>query len=142
MGSQRKLFVGFCVVVVLAVAAVAISRLCPSRPAPMRAFRIAKNSWPTWDTFRMAVRERERRGGEYRTEFLQTHDFVRALRLVEEGKADGATLTIYEAIQAAARGCPLKIVLLLDYTVGSDGVVAREEVGSLLELKGRRCGSG
>lgn len=54
--------------------------------------------------------------------------------------SDGATLTIYEAIRAAARGLPLKIVLLLDYIVGSDGVVAHDEVESLLDLKGRRIG--
>ena len=41
---------------------------------------------------------------------------------------------------AASSGVKLKIVLLLDYTVGSDGVVAKNNIASIQDLKGKRIG--
>ena len=71
---------------------------------------------------------------------MQRQDYIGALNDFQSGKADAATLTIYEAILAASQGVDLKIVLLLDYTTGSDGVVAKESIQSLRELKGMRIG--
>jgi NitT/TauT family transport system substrate-binding protein len=101
---------------------------------------ISKAWWPVWDTFQIGVQQREEAVKSFRTTFLQTQDYVSALNEFHSGKADAATLTIYEAILAASRGTPLKIVLLLDYTTGSDGVVAKKGIRSLLDLKGKRIG--
>lgn len=142
MGINRKVFLLFCAVVIACVVVVAVSvlRLPGPRKRTEYTFRLSKCPWAPWDAFQMGVQRLEKRVGRYRTEFVRTDDLVSALRLVEEGEVHGATLTIYEAIQAAARGVHLRIVLLLDYTVGSDGIVVHKGIDSLLDLKGRRIG--
>ncbi|MEE9566255.1 MAG: ABC transporter substrate-binding protein, partial [Desulfobacteria bacterium] len=105
-----------------------------------KSFTITKAWWPVWDTFQIGVKQRERAVKSIRTTFLQTEDYAVAVNDFQKGKADAATLTIYEAILAASGGTPLKIVLLLDYTVGSDGVVAKKSIPSLQDLKGKRIG--
>lgn len=101
---------------------------------------ISKAWWPVWDTFQIGTAQREEVNRSFQTTFLQSQDYVAALSDFQTGKADAATLTIYEAILAAAEGVDLKIVLLLDYTTGSDGVVARKNIRSLSDLKGKRIG--
>jgi len=115
---------------------------CDSPSKPSQSFTIAKAWWPAWDTFQIGVRQRESLERSFQTTFLHTDDYVPALRAFEEGNADAATLTIYEALLAASKGIPLKIVLLLDYTTGSDGVVAKNTIRALHELKGKRIGVG
>ncbi len=105
-----------------------------------KSFTITKAWWPAWDTFQIGVKQRERAVKSFRTTFLQTEDYTVAVNDFQKGKADAATLTIYEAILAASGGTPLKIVLLLDYTIGSDGVVAKKSIPSLQDLKGKRIG--
>lgn len=111
-----------------------------SRVAPLQSFTIVKAWWPVWDTFQIGVTQRESRNKSFGTTFLQKEDYGSALNAFLKGEADAATLTIYEAILAASRGIPLRIVLLLDYTVGSDGLVAKTSNSSLLDLKGKRIG--
>ncbi len=112
----------------------------PLKGGQSQSFTIAKAWWPAWDTFQIGVRQRERVKQSFRTTFLQTEDYVSALNEFQKGEVDAATLTIYEAILAASNGVPLKIVLLLDYTTGSDGVVAKKSIRSLVDLKGKRIG--
>ncbi len=105
-----------------------------------QSFTIAKAWWPVWDTFQIGVRQREEAIRSFRTSFLQTDDYVSALKQFQKEETNAATLTIFEAILAASEGTDLKIVLLLDYTTGSDGVVAKKSIGSLIDLKGKRIG--
>ncbi len=105
-----------------------------------RSFTVAKAWWPAWDSFQLGVNQRENSPKPFRTIFLQKEDYIPALNDFKTGDADAATLTIYEAILAAAQGIPLKIVLLLDYTTGSDGVIAKKSIDSILDLKGKRVG--
>ncbi len=113
---------------------------CDSQSKPAQSFTIAKVWWPVWDTFQIGVGQREAVEQSFRTTFLQTEDIVSALDAFQEGKADAASLTTYEALLAASQGVSLKIVLLVDYTIGSDGVVAKKSVSSLMDLKGKRIG--
>ena len=72
--------------------------------------------------------------------FFETENIGVALNEFEKDNTNAAGLTIYEAILAASKGIPLKIVLLVDYTIGSDGVVAKKSIRSLPDLKGKRVG--
>ena len=113
---------------------------CESAGTGAQGFTIAKAWWPAYETFQIGVRQRETAESSPRTTFLQREEIVPALEAFQSGEADAATLTIYEAILAVSRGVPLKIVLLLDYTTGSDGLVAKNRIRSLLDLKGKRIG--
>jgi len=140
--KRKKLFLallGILVVISLAFAGSILWKRGP-REGQFKSFTITKAWWPVWDTFQIGVQQREEAKGNIKTAFLQKEDYVSALNEFQTGNADAATLTIYEAILAASQGTPLKIVLLLDYTIGSDGIVARRGIRSVRDLKGRRIG--
>jgi NitT/TauT family transport system substrate-binding protein len=136
----RKSSVIFLLVVGFIVLAYLVLRTRGPQVDEVRSFTIAKAWWPGWDTFQIGVHRRETTELRFQTTFRQTGDYVAALNQFQKDNVDAATLTIYEAILAASRGTPLKIVLALDYTIGSDGVVAKKSVTSLLDLKGKRIG--
>jgi NitT/TauT family transport system substrate-binding protein len=101
---------------------------------------ISKAWWPVWDTFQIGVNRHEKVKKSFQTTFNQTQDYGPALEEFKKENVDASTLTIYEAIQVASAGADIKIVLLLDYTIGSDGVVAKKEIHTLQDLKGKRIG--
>jgi len=108
-------------------------------PASIAPRKVVKAWWPAWDTFQIGARRAE--GATTRTTFLQKADYSSALQAFKAGEVDAATLTIYEAIEAIDSGLPIKIALLLDYTMGSDGVVAKRALKSIKDLKGKRVGT-
>ena len=107
---------------------------------PTQSFAIAKAWWPVWDTFQIGVQRHEKEHRSFQTIFLQEEDYLLASNKFQGKGVAAATLTLFEVIRMASEGTPLKIVLLLDYTVGSDGLVAKKDIHSLLDLKGRRIG--
>jgi NitT/TauT family transport system substrate-binding protein len=138
--NRKKFLIVLPVVVIFVLAGFILWKSRPLKGGQPQSFTIVKAWWPVWDTFQIGTRQREEIVKSFQTTFLQTEDYVSALNEFEKGTADAATLTIYEAILAASNGVPLKIVLLLDYTTGSDGVVAKKSIRSLQDLKGKRIG--
>ncbi len=49
--------------------------------------------------------------------------------------------TLFDALRIASEGVALKIVLLFDYSSGGDGIVARQEIATVADLKGKRVGA-
>jgi NitT/TauT family transport system substrate-binding protein len=57
---------------------------------------------------------------------------------VQSGEIDATTLTYDQVIAANARGWKLKVVMPLDYSVGGDAILARAQIQSIKDLKGRK----
>ena len=68
-------------------------------------------------------------------EFVDSADMIRAFR---NGALDAVALTLDEALRLEALGLEPRVVLVLDASHGADCVVARPEVKTLAELRGRR----
>lgn len=137
---NRKKPIVVCLVIIGVV--FAGRKLCNFSPevSCAQTFTISKAWWPVWETFQMGVQQREQVKQSFQTTFNQTQDIGPALEEFKKASVDASTLTIYEAILAASQGADIKIVLLLDYTIGSDGVVAKKHIRSLQDLKGKRIG--
>jgi NitT/TauT family transport system substrate-binding protein len=72
------------------------------------------------------------------TEYINsTHE----LRAFHNGVIDAATVTLEDVVTLDFRGQQAQVVLVLDSSHGADCVVARPEVKTLAELKGRRVSS-
>lgn len=56
------------------------------------------------------------------------------------GELDAAALTLDEALRVHAAGVPLRVVAVTNVSVGADVVLARPEISSLAELRGRAIG--
>jgi NitT/TauT family transport system substrate-binding protein len=137
---KKNALLGLVVIVVIGIAIAFLFLKPDEQRAEAQSFTITKAWWPVWDTFQIGVQRYEKGHRSFQTTFLQEKDYVSALEKFQEKDMDAATLTIFEAIHAASEGTTLKIVLLLDYTIGSDGMVAKKDIRSLLDLKGKRIG--
>jgi NitT/TauT family transport system substrate-binding protein len=100
--------------------------------------RIATNPWIGYELLYLS-RELGHldNTGVHLVELLSNSDSIQAL---SAGTVDGAGLTLDEALAARAVGLDLKIVLVFDYSVGADVLLARPEIGHLAALKGKRIG--
>jgi NitT/TauT family transport system substrate-binding protein len=72
------------------------------------------------------------------TEYMNS---AHQLRAFHNGVIDAAAVTLEEVVNLDYRGQQAQVVLVLDSSNGADCLVARPEVKTLLDLKGRRVGS-
>lgn len=63
-----------------------------------------------------------------------------SLAALQSGEADAATLTLDEVLRARSAGMPLTVVLVLDSSAGGDMLLARPNITTLTDLKGKRIG--
>jgi NitT/TauT family transport system substrate-binding protein len=63
-----------------------------------------------------------------------------AVRAFQNGVADAAVLSLGEVLHLKESGCDVRVVLVLDSSKGADAVLARPEIRSVADLKGKRIG--
>jgi NitT/TauT family transport system substrate-binding protein len=123
--------------VLAALAALAGASLLPAceRAPPLR---IASYVWPGYEFMFLAQREGWIAARD--TALVETGSASESIRILAEGQADGAALTLDELLRARAQGLPLTAVLVFDISLGADVLLARPELVDLAGLKGRRIG--
>lgn len=101
--------------------------------------RVASHHWPGYE-FMFLARDR---GWLPATDvtFLETRTLVESHAAFREGRADAATLTLDQVIEAADGGMGVTVVLVFDVSAGADAVFARAPILKLADLKGRRIGA-
>ncbi len=111
---------------------------CNSAGSRQKPLRLGLSDWPGHAPFYGAAKlgffapsEVEIKG------FSSNFDRNRAFA---EGRLDVLAGTLFDAVRIAAGGVPLKIVLIFDYSSGGDGIVARREIATVADLKGKRVG--
>ncbi len=62
------------------------------------------------------------------------------MQYLRNGSLDAGMLTLDEVISLLAEGVPLQVVLVMDVSDGADAVLAKPEIGSLEQIRGRRVG--
>lgn len=70
-------------------------------------------------------------------ELSSTTQVMDALRV---GRLDLAGLTLDEALTMAQEGVPIRIIWAMDISAGADAIVARPDIRSLSDLRGKRIG--
>lgn len=108
---------------------------CQPPPEPLR---IVSSPWPGYEPLYLArdlgyLQESSVRITELPSSNLNMEAF-------SNGSTDLSTLTLDETLTLLARGQKLRILLVMDVSNGADAVVARPEIKSLAELKGKRVG--
>lgn len=68
------------------------------------------------------------------TETASATDSIASLH---QDNVNGAALTLDEVLLARSQGIDLRIILIMDISVGADKIVARENIGSVNELRGK-----
>ena len=100
--------------------------------------RIALHPWPGYEFLRLA----QGLGWvpESQVRLVRTANFVESVAAFESGGVDGVGVTLDEALRLRDRGHPVQVVLVFDVSVGADVLLARPEVETLADLRGRRIG--
>lgn len=105
---------------------------------PVEPLRIVSSPWPGYEPLYLArdlgyLKETSVRVTELPSSNLNMEAF-------SNGSTDLSTLTLDETLTLLARGQKLRILLVMDISNGADAVVAKPEIKSLAELKGKRLG--
>ena len=106
------------------------------KPAP--PLRVGANIWPGYEPLFLA-RDLGYYGGQpvQLLSFLSTTEVIRAYR---NGALDVAAVTADEALMLAETLPDQRILLVCDFSLGADVILAKPQFPSLPDLKGRRIG--
>lgn len=103
--------------------------------------RIAINPWPGYELLFVAEKMGYFKEEGLNIKLLQVASLVDVQRTYNQGRADGFTSTIVEAITTAAIGGEkMSIVLVPDYSFGGDMIIANKSITNVSDLKGKRVG--
>lgn len=114
-----------------------MSQGCTEQSGP-RALRLGTNIWPGYEPLYLA-----RELGYYdnhKVRLIEYTSMTQVVRAYQNDMLDAAALTLDEAIRLSASGERSRIVLVTDISNGGDALVARGDIDSVAELKGRRIG--
>lgn len=99
---------------------------------------IAINNWLGYEPLFLARREGWLE--ERQVSLLETASASESMRALLEGRADGAALTLDEALKVRAAGTPVSVVMVFDISAGADMLVVRPDIRQLSDLNGRTVG--
>lgn len=102
------------------------------------SLRLGCNSWPGYAPLFLA---RERR--DFSAEAVKLVEFpstTEVLRAFGNGLLEAAAITLDEALLLREKGIEVAIVLITDFSLGGDAILARPPATSLADMKGGRIG--
>lgn len=123
-------------IILLGMACLAGLIALPAPPAQETRVRIGTNVWPGYEPLYLA-----RALGHYDdtpirlVELPSASDVIRALR---SGTLEGAAVTLDEALILLGDDIDLKTILIMDYSDGGDALLAKPDIASLADLRGKR----
>jgi len=112
--------------------------LIPSCIFKAQPIKLGLHVWPGYEPIPLA----KSMGwlDEKQVKIIQTDSATDSLKLLKEGKIDGAGLTLDEVLRARENGIQLSVILVCDISAGADQFLVRPEIKTLFEIKGRRSG--
>ncbi len=108
---------------------------CFHSRAPLR---IAVHPWIGYQTLILAQDESLIDSSDIH--LIRSSSLSESSELLRAGKVDGAALTLDEVLALASQGVDLSVVLIFDASAGADLVVAKPEISSCADLRGRTIG--
>lgn len=125
-----KAFVAFLAAIVLCLAA--------CTPEPSAPIRLAVNPWLGYAPFVLA--QETGQTDRQRLRVVELSSNSESQRALANGLAEAAALTLDEALRLADAGVPLRLLAVLDVSLGADALVVNPEITQLGQLAGRRIG--
>jgi NitT/TauT family transport system substrate-binding protein len=125
----KDLLIGFGALVVLAS--------CSMQSEPIK---IGISAWAGVEPAELAARKGFYVQRGVAVKMVRFSAYTDSLKAFREGRVDADMHTLDDAIRLASSGKKLKIVLFTDYSYGGDGVVAKNPIATVEELKGKKVG--
>lgn len=129
LSGLRSIVKSFCLCLLFA-------QLMGCRPENLAPLRIGSNVWPGYETLYLA-----RTLGLYHLESIRLVEYTSTSEVMaafQEGEIEVAAVTLDEALSLLNDGIRLKVVLVMNFSNGSDALIAKEEIQSVGDLRGKR----
>jgi len=105
---------------------------CEGEKTPIR---VATHVWPGYEFLHLG--QALAYLPQQNVTFIDTGSATQCIERLKQGQADAATLTLDEVLLARSQGLDLTIILVMDISVGADQLIARKDIASLQQLKGK-----
>ena len=127
--------------IIFLVAIIAVLVIALQKVSSKKTIMVGTSSWPGWDLFEHAQKKGDPLAN-YNLKFTRFNEYNDILNAFINNTIDMATVTLHEAlvIQSKIKD-PVRIILLLDYTIGSDAILAHSTTEFLHQLKGKTVGT-
>ncbi len=99
--------------------------------------KIGYSAWPGWFPWLIAEKQGIFKKNGVDVQMVWFDDYLQSIEALSQGKIDGNSMTLIDALSTAASGKKLKVVLTNDNSTGNDQIIAKKEIKSLAELKGK-----
>jgi len=136
MNFKRRKFITNSVAVMAGVMLSSAGLISCSSKKP--AIRIASNIWPGYE-FLFLARELKYLNEDV-VRMVELPSASVCLEALSAGTVEGAALTLDEVLTAQAEGLDLKVVAVLDVSMGADVILAHSGIKTLQDLKGKTVG--
>lgn len=140
LGCQSKSGDGAAPAPSASATAAAIASAPPPPPAPKKApLKVAYSDWPGWTAFEVGIQKGWFKEAGVDVEF-SWFDYLPSLDAFSSGKVDAVMATNGDTLVTGSSGAKSKMILLTDYSNGNDKIIARPNIGSFKDLKGKKVG--
>ncbi|MFH1157519.1 MAG: ABC transporter substrate-binding protein [Pseudomonadota bacterium] len=100
--------------------------------------RIGTNPWPGYEFFHLAEKKGFFKEEGVDVELVRFSSLEDTLHAFQRRQVDGMTSTLIELLLAYEAGEPAKIVLMIDFSNGTDVVIARKGIDGVSGLRGKK----
>lgn len=100
--------------------------------------KIASNVWPGYELLYLAKNNNYFSKNEVK--LVEVPSATMCIQSLAAGTVEGAMLTLDEVLTAKSEGLDLKVVAILDLSMGADVVMVNPSIKTLAGLKGKRIG--
>lgn len=100
--------------------------------------KLALSPWPGWFVWYLVKEKGFFEKHHVNVELVWFPVYSDSLAALSTGKVDANSQTLSDTLAPAAKGIPLKVVLVNDNSNGGDGLVVKPGINSLAELKGKK----
>jgi NitT/TauT family transport system substrate-binding protein len=111
-----------------------LATVAGSTGAPIK---IGYSDWPGWTAWEIAKAKGLFKKNGVSVELVWFPIYTDSLNALNTGKLDANCQTWSDTIPPLAEGIPLKVVLVNDNSFGNDGLIARNGITSVKDLKGK-----
>lgn len=118
------------------LAVLGLTMLTGCHPAPQKPLRVATILWPGYESIHLAQSL-----GYINPQSIRLVEMAhngQASMALRNATADAAMLTLDETLYLLQDGVDLRVVLVMDISNGADVVMARPEITTLQDLRGKR----
>jgi len=102
--------------------------------------KIISGKWTGYEPFYLAEKLGLFTKNNAQIKLFYNQQVEREIQDLKSGIFDGAAITLDMAISLYNSGFPLKAVLIIDYSIGGDMILSRNDIEEIEDLKGKKIG--